>query len=96
MNPDTGLNRGVGLAPPGARYSWAVNVQLSKEGAMSVQQMLDVAGRRRSPATMPGFRVGKTPRNKGQRYPADPPTVDELVAVMRPAGNALHGNRLAA
>src|ERR671938_76976 len=61
----------------------------------SVQQpLLDVAGRRRSPATMPGFRVGKAPRNKGQRYPADPPTVDELVAVMRHAGSAPHGNRL--
>jgi site-specific recombinase XerD len=60
----------------------------------SAQQTLDVAGRRRSPATMPGFRAGKAPRNKGQRYPADPPTVDEIVAVMRHASNALHGGRL--
>jgi integrase len=61
----------------------------------SVQQpLLDAAGRRRSPATMPGFRAGKVPRNKGQRYPADPPTVDEIVAVMRHARNAPRGNRL--
>lgn len=49
----------------------------------SVQPMFDVAGRRRSPATMPGFHAGKAPRNKGQHYAADPPTVDEIVAVMR-------------
>jgi hypothetical protein len=52
----------------------------------SVQPLLDAAGRRRSPATRPGFRTGIAPRNKGQRYPADPPTVDEIVAVMRQAG----------
>ena len=60
----------------------------------SVLPPLDAAGRRRSPATMPGFRAGKAPRNKGQRYPADPPTVDEIVAVMRQARHAAHGNRL--
>jgi integrase len=60
----------------------------------SVQPLIDVAGRRRSPATMPGFRAGKAPRNKGQRYPADPPTVDEIVAVMRRAQQARYGHRL--
>jgi hypothetical protein len=43
--------------------------------------LLDAAGRRRSPATMPGFHAGRPPRNKGVRYPADPPTVEEIVAV---------------
>lgn len=47
--------------------------------------LLDAAGRRRSPATMPGFGAGKPPCNKGRRYPADPPTIDEIVAVMRHA-----------
>jgi len=60
----------------------------------SVQPLIDVAGRRRSPATMPGLCAGKTPRNKGQRYPADPPTVDEIVAVMRQAQQARYGHRL--
>ena len=60
----------------------------------SVQPLLDAAGRRRSPATRPGFRTGIAPRNKGQRYPADPPTVDEIVAVMRQAGHDRHGHRL--
>jgi hypothetical protein len=39
------------------------------------QVLLDAAGRRRSPATMPGFHAGRAPRNKGVRYPADPPSV---------------------
>ena len=60
----------------------------------SVQPLLDAAGRRRSPATTPGFRRGIAPRNEGQRYPADPPTVDEIVAVMRQAGQDRHGHRL--
>ena len=30
----------------------------------------------------------------GHRYPADPPTVKEIVGVMRPAGNGRHGCRL--
>jgi hypothetical protein len=49
--------------------------------------LLDAAGRRRSPARMPGFRAGRPPRNTGMRYPADPPTVEEIVAVMRAAGD---------
>src|SRR5919202_5240959 len=55
---------------------------------------LDAAGRRRSPATMPGFHAGRPPRNKGIRYPADPRTVEEIVAVMRAAGDGPHGLRL--
>src|SRR5246127_2404013 len=63
---------------------------------MSVQPLLDAAGRRRSPATMPGYRAGIAPRNKGQSYPADPPTVDEIVAVMRQTSHDRHGHRLSA
>jgi site-specific recombinase XerD len=58
--------------------------------------LLDAAGRRRSPATMPGYHAGRPPRNKGMRYPADPPTVDEIVAVMRHAADDRHGWRLRA
>ena len=47
----------------------------------------DAAGHRRSPVTTPGFHEGRAPRNKGRRYPADPPTVEEIIAVMREAGN---------
>jgi site-specific recombinase XerD len=56
--------------------------------------LLDRAGRRRSPATMPGFHAGRSPRNKGLRYPADPPKVEESIAVMRAAGDDAHGRRL--
>jgi site-specific recombinase XerD len=56
--------------------------------------LLDRAGRRRSPATMPGFHAGRPPRNKGLRYPADPPKVEEIIAVMRAAGDDAHGRRL--
>src|SRR4051812_39347833 len=56
--------------------------------------LLDAAGRRRSPATLPSFHAGRPPRNKGMRYPADPPTVEEVVAVMRAAGETVHGQRL--
>ncbi len=56
--------------------------------------LLDAAGRRRSPATLPGFHAGRPPRNKGRRYPADPPRIEEIVAVMRRTGDDPHGRRL--
>ena len=59
-----------------------------------MSQQLDRAGRRRSPAAMRGFLAGRQPRNKGRRYPADPPKVEEIVAVMRAAGDRAHGRRL--
>jgi integrase len=55
--------------------------------------LLHAAGRRRSPATMPGFHAGRPPRNKGRCYPADPPSVEEIVALMRAAGDGRHGCR---
>jgi site-specific recombinase XerC len=58
--------------------------------------LLDAAGRRRSPVTMPGYHAGRPPGNKGMRYPADPPTVDEIVAVMRHTSDDRHGWRLRA
>jgi len=58
--------------------------------------LLDAAGHRRSPATMPGYHRGRPPRNKGEQYPADPPTVEEIVAVMRTVGANPQGERLRA
>jgi integrase len=63
---------------------------------MTVLSVLDAAGRRRSPATLPGYHAGRPPRNKGIRYPADPPTVDEIVAVMRQTPDDRHGWRVRA
>jgi site-specific recombinase XerD len=49
-----------------------------------------------SPATVPGYHAGRAPRNKGQLYPADPPTVEEIIAVMRQTPDDRHGARLRA
>jgi hypothetical protein len=38
---------------------------------MTSSQFLDAAGRRRSPATMPGLHRGQPPRNKGTSSPQD-------------------------
>ena len=43
---------------------------------------------------MPGFHAGHAPGNKGLRYPADPPKVEEIIAVMRGAGDDRDGRRL--
>src|SRR5436190_12321071 len=59
-----------------------------------MSELLDAAGRRRSPATLPQFHARRPPRNKRMRYPADPPTIEEIVTVMRHAGDGVHGRRL--
>lgn len=61
---------------------------------MESTSLLDCAGRRRSPATLPSFHQGLPPRNKGLTYPPDPPTVEEIIAVMRAAGDGADGVRL--
>ena len=58
--------------------------------------LLDAAGRRRSPATLPGYARGRPPRNKGLQYPADPPSVEEIISVMRCAGERPDGLRMRA
>jgi integrase len=58
--------------------------------------LFDAAGHRRSPVTMPGFQEGRAPRNKGRQYPADPPTVEEIIAVIRESGGGADGARLRA
>jgi site-specific recombinase XerD len=60
---------------------------------MSASPPLDSLGRRRSPATVPGYLAGRASRSKGLRYPADPPRTEEIIAVMRCCGDGLHGDR---
>ena len=60
---------------------------------MSEPGLLDITGRVRSPAATPGHRAGCAPPNKGQRYPADPPTVEEIILVMREAGPGRYADR---
>ena len=62
----------------------------------STEMPLNAAGHRRAPVTMPGYHQGRPPKNKGLRFPADPPPVDEIIAVMRAAGNGADGARLRA
>ena len=42
---------------------------------------------------VPGHLLVAPSRNKGRRYPADPPRSEEIIAVMRCAGDGLHGAR---
>jgi integrase len=58
--------------------------------------LIDAIGRRRSKVTLPGHLSGRAPHNKGMRYPADPPRVEEIIAVMRQAGEDRHGLRVRA
>ncbi len=58
--------------------------------------LLDAAGHQRAAVTLPGYHSGRPPRNKGRHYPADPPTVEEIIAVMRAAGSGPDGARLRA
>jgi integrase len=71
-------------------------LSVSEEVSMTASVVLDAAGRRRSPATLPGYHAGRPPRNRGIRYPADPPTIDEIVAVLRHTGEDRRGWRLRA
>jgi hypothetical protein len=56
-------------------------------GGRAIRTFYDCAGRRHSPATLASSHVGRTPRNKGLRYPPDPSTVEEIIAVMNCAGD---------
>ena len=56
--------------------------------------LVDIAGRRRSPATLAAFHAGRPPHNNGLRYPADPPSVEEIIAFMHACGEDAEGVRL--
>ena len=79
--PSRGLPRPAPLRSRGRRCIG----RLRRRADPSAPQLLDAAGRRRSPATMPEFHAARAPGNKGQRYAAEPPTVDEIITVMRHA-----------
>ena len=55
--------------------------------------LLDARGYRRSEATIPGFHRGRVPRNRGRRYPADPPTTEEIIALLRACPDTPTGRR---
>jgi site-specific recombinase XerD len=64
------------------------------EDIMSEQRLVDSTGRLRSPAATPGHWAGYAPPNKGLRYPADPPTVEEIILVMREARPSAYADRI--
>jgi integrase len=85
------------------RWCWRGGHRCRKEQAPCATQLLrrghvrTAARCRRPPSlTRHAAAVPRRPRNKGIRYPADPPTVEEIVAVMRHAGDHVHGRRLRA
>ena len=48
------------------------------------------------PRRCPVITRGRPPRNKGEQYPADPPTLEAIVAVMRSISENAKGHRLRA
>src|SRR5215208_6599960 len=46
------------------------------------------------PRPCPASTPADPPRNKGFRYSADPPKIEEIIAVMRTAGDDAYGRRL--
>src|SRR3954470_10167882 len=92
--PITSANSRCGARGP--IEQWALSAVRLGGDPMTVSAAFDAAGRRRSPATMPGYHAGRAPRNKGQHYPADPPIVEEIIAVMRQTADDRHGARLRA
>ena len=63
------------------------------EDTMSEPGLVDITGRLRSPAATPGHRAGCVPPNKELRHPADPPTVEEIILVIREAGPGPYADR---
>ena len=105
LSPAARIGRGrEGVALAAGRWCWprgrmvagrsSLGALSDARGGVMSELLLDAAGRRRSPATLPHFHAGRPPRNKGIRYPADPP-IEEIVTVMRRAGDGVHGRAVA-
>jgi len=58
---------------------------------VTIPPLPNAVGRRRSPANLPDYLDGRSPRQKGLRYRPDPPTLQEIVAIMRQGGDGVHG-----
>lgn len=63
-------------------------------GTRAAAGLTDARGYRRAPATTSEFHRGRTPRNKGRLFPPDPPTVEEIVALLEACPATLAGQRL--
>jgi site-specific recombinase XerD len=65
-------------------------------GEIVAHDLRDRRGYRRPIATVPGYHTGRTPKNKGRTYPPDPPSVEEIVAIMTACRDTPAGRRLRA
>jgi integrase len=93
------VRRKLGM-PSRSRLAWTwrgssrgADLHRAVVDALSASPPLDSLGRRRSPATVPGYLAGRPLRTKGRRYPADPPRTEEIIALVRCCGDGLHGAR---
>jgi integrase len=89
-SPGTALIAPARWAADSGSASGRIRVWSSRPDRLFLMPPVGVGRRRRCPA----FTGGRPARTKGLRYPADPPTVEEIVAVMRIAGDGVHGWRL--
>jgi hypothetical protein len=82
----------------GWRYSWAGNPSSShrREPCRLLSLCLTLPAAAGRQQLRPGFVLGLPRVTRVRPNPADPPTVDEIVAVMRQAGDDRHGHRLSA
>lgn len=57
------------------------------------EPMLDRRGFYRSPVTLSSYRKGKPSHNKGRKFPADPPTPEEVYSMLAACGRGAAGRR---
>lgn len=69
---------------------------LTKQKTVGPRTEKDARGYKRPESNQPGYGKGRIPRNKGRVYPADPPTLAEVVTLVYACPDTPHGRRLAA
>jgi integrase len=84
----------VDLAPP---INGEFDDETRQQLADQARELHDARGYRRTLANAPGelsMHRGRTPKNKGLRYPPDPPTVQECIAMLAACPQTIYGRRL--
>lgn len=76
--------------------SVAVDAKVNAPATMPAETLYDICGRKRSPATLRSFRLGVKPKNAGRKYPATPPTEEEVMRLLDACKNNPAGRRLRA
>lgn len=83
-------------AKAGGTTSVPLDLTVTGPDSMPAEVLYDVCGRKRSPATLRSFRLGVKPKNHGRRYPATPPTEEEVLRLLDACKNNPAGRRLRA